>query len=213
MSYTPINWNNNTTPINETNLNKMDQGIAGLSNMLDNHTFEYLTLNATGQDLLEFLVNNMPDSGTKVVLFITGSGTTNLPNTSYQFSVGLALQRQAGQYSVLIFNRHTGDIAVNTSSGNVWRGWYETASQSDITVKEYTATLATNANVSPFTAYGTMDIANEVALYGNVISCLPIVSSSTDICMSNIKKDQSGIYVYGMKETTVTLRVTYKKTT
>lgn len=35
MSYTPINWNNNTTPINETNLNKMDQAIAGLSDEVD----------------------------------------------------------------------------------------------------------------------------------------------------------------------------------
>lgn len=70
--YSRINWENEVTPLNESNLNKMD----GALNDLDNRVIEQSNLKADKADINSTIVNVNIDENTGIITFTRYNGTT-----------------------------------------------------------------------------------------------------------------------------------------
>lgn len=54
---------------------------------------------------------------------ITGETSTDLPDTTYKYGMGIILKRADDQITILLFSNTGNKIAVNNYYGTKWSGW------------------------------------------------------------------------------------------
>ena len=54
---------------------------------------------------------------------ITGETSTDLPDTTYKYGMGIVLKRTNDQITILLFSNIGNKIAVNNYYGTTWSGW------------------------------------------------------------------------------------------
>ena len=76
-----------------------------------------------------------------------------------------------------------------------------------IHTQDYSVTLESNDNVSPFSTYGTINLASDIALYGQIVSVVPIARSVNSIAARIT--DNGLVYVSGRTAETMRIRVLF----
>lgn len=69
---------------------------------------------------------------------------------------------------------------------------------SKIACKSYSVTPTTNSNVSPFSAFSEMSIADDVALYGTPVAIVLYGGGSTNVATAKLSNGRNSIWVYSM---------------
>lgn len=195
MSYTPINWNNNTTPINETNLNKMDQAIAGLSDevdAVDNKSRVAISLvNEKYADTIASMQNGQIAFGHR--WSITSDSHPNDTQEGYHF---YELYRGGSNYAKVVVTSEYGkwEGFWNQTNGLSWKHDYATNSRLDTeTLISRVSAFSINKSGKYYIVVGTdlpTDVSTnghlEVSVYADVYKVLRYIPHDSNVEYINV---------------------------
>lgn len=77
--------------------------------------------------------------------------------------------------------------------------------------KDYTVTTAANSNASPYGAYGTLDIGDDITKYGAPVSVTPVVDSNNVASAMFSLQYPTTVFIYSNRAGNIGVRVAYSQ--
>lgn len=224
MSYTPTNWQNGKTPINEINLNKMEQGIVEIDTTRNLHTYTHVSqIGLTDPQTVKEIIDVLPANSEIIFGVAAGSVLSNdtpLGGKPGEIRIIKTTTSNGGRGTVEIKRHNGSDIYSNHYHNGALIGWEKVVLNSDLErlngIHNWANSIAANGSISiTFSDYSTTLVScgygSQVGYYGASLilspngGIIPLKETSS----ITITKDETNGNVYHIKNNIpFTLRLT-----